>query len=57
MQQESGVAGKCETVHVPKSGIWFSCSIRRYKYPPDKAEYAVELVLKQAEVLSMHWLD
>ncbi len=29
--------------------------LRRYKYPPDKADEAVELVLKQAEVLSNSW--
>ncbi|WP_411188120.1 type I restriction enzyme endonuclease domain-containing protein [Pseudomonas sp.] len=26
-----------------------------YKYPPDKADEAIELVLKQAEVLSQNW--
>lgn len=30
--------------------------LRRYKYPPDKAEEAVDLVLKQAEVLSEIWV-
>ncbi|KCZ73514.1 type I site-specific deoxyribonuclease, HsdR family [Candidatus Methanoperedens nitroreducens] len=30
-------------------------TLQRYKYPPDKAEDAVELVLKQAEVLSNAW--
>lgn len=29
--------------------------LRRYKYPPDKADEAIELVLKQAEVLSNVW--
>ena len=29
--------------------------LRRYKYPPDKTTEAVELVLKQAEVLSNAW--
>ncbi|HNP52673.1 MAG TPA: type I restriction endonuclease subunit R, partial [Nitrosomonas nitrosa] len=29
--------------------------LRRYKYPPDKTDEAVELVLKQAEVLSEAW--
>ncbi|HHJ15469.1 MAG TPA: type I restriction endonuclease subunit R [Gammaproteobacteria bacterium] len=29
--------------------------LRRYKYPPDKMPEAVELVLKQAEVLSNQW--
>ena len=29
--------------------------LRRYKYPPDKADEAVELVLKQAEALSDQW--
>ena len=30
-------------------------TLQRYKYPPDVAEGAVELVLKQAEVLSNAW--
>lgn len=30
-------------------------TLRRYKYPPDKTEAAIELVLKQAEVLSDEW--
>ena len=30
-------------------------TLRRYKYPPDKADEAIELVLKQAEVLSQQW--
>jgi len=30
-------------------------TLRRYKYPPDKTELAIELVLKQAEVLSNEW--
>lgn len=29
--------------------------LRRYKYPPDQAEEAIDLVLKQAEVLSQTW--
>ena len=29
--------------------------LRKYKYPPDKTPEAVELVLKQAEVLSEQW--
>jgi type I restriction enzyme R subunit len=29
--------------------------MRRYKYPPDKTDEAIELVLKQAEVLSNGW--
>ena len=29
--------------------------LRRYKYPPDKQAEAVELVLKQAEVLTNEW--
>ena len=29
--------------------------LRRYKYPPDKQDEAVELVLRQAEVLSDGW--
>nr|WP_220128155.1 type I restriction endonuclease subunit R [Halomonas kenyensis] len=31
-------------------------TLQRYKYPPDKAPEAVELVLKQAETLSSYWL-
>ncbi|WP_447778380.1 type I restriction endonuclease subunit R [Pseudomonas chlororaphis] len=30
-------------------------TLRRYKYPPDTADEAIELVLKQAEVLSESW--
>lgn len=30
-------------------------ALRRWKYPPDKADEAVELCLKQAEALSEHW--
>ncbi|MCV5526237.1 DUF3387 domain-containing protein, partial [Escherichia coli] len=30
-------------------------TLRRYKYPPDKTPGAVELILKQAEVISNHW--
>ena len=30
-------------------------TLQRYKYPPDQAPEAVELVLKQAEVLSNGW--
>jgi len=30
-------------------------TLQRYKYPPDMAEGAIELVLKQAEVLSNAW--
>ncbi len=30
-------------------------TLRRYRYPPDKTEAAIELVLKQAEVLSEEW--
>ncbi len=30
-------------------------TLQRYKYPPDKAPEAIELVLKQAEVLSNGW--
>jgi len=29
--------------------------LRRYKYPPDRADEAIDLVLKQAEVLSDQW--
>jgi type I restriction enzyme R subunit len=31
-------------------------TLQKYKYPPDKATEAVELVLKQAEVLSAMWV-
>ena len=30
-------------------------TLQRYKYPPDQAQEAIELVLQQAEVLSGHW--
>ena len=30
-------------------------TLQKYKYPPDKADEAIELVLKQAEVLSNEW--
>ncbi|MER3140150.1 type I restriction endonuclease subunit R [Salmonella enterica] len=30
-------------------------TLRKYKYPPDKTAGAVELILKQAEVISNHW--
>jgi type I restriction enzyme R subunit len=30
-------------------------TLRKYKYPPDKTEEAIELVLKQAEILSYEW--
>lgn len=30
-------------------------TLQKYKYPPDKASEAVELVIKQAEVLSNEW--
>lgn len=30
-------------------------TLRRYKYPPDKTEEAIELVHKQAEVFSNEW--
>ncbi|MDN6297923.1 MAG: type I restriction endonuclease subunit R [Halomonas sp.] len=30
-------------------------TLRRYKYPPDKAVEAVELIMQQAEVLSNQW--
>lgn len=30
-------------------------TLQKYKYPPDKAVEAIELILKQAEVLSNHW--
>ena len=30
-------------------------TLQRYKYPPDKTLEAVELVLKQAELLSSSW--
>jgi len=30
-------------------------TLQRYKYPPDKAAQAIELVMKQAEALSNVW--
>jgi type I restriction enzyme R subunit len=30
-------------------------TLRRYKYPPDKTEAAIQLVLEQAERLSEDW--
>jgi type I restriction enzyme R subunit len=30
-------------------------ALRKWKYPPDKADEAIELCLKQAEVLSHGW--
>jgi len=30
-------------------------TLRRYKYPPDKQEEAIQLVLEQAERLSDEW--
>ncbi|MFB9146922.1 type I restriction endonuclease subunit R [Halomonas alkalicola] len=30
-------------------------TLQRYKYPPDQAPEAVELIMQQAEVLSNHW--
>lgn len=30
-------------------------ALRRWKYPPDKADEAIELCLKQAEALSEQW--
>ncbi|MGC1039979.1 type I restriction endonuclease subunit R [Pantoea agglomerans] len=32
-------------------------TLRKYKYPPDKTPYAVELILKQAEVVSNSWTN
>lgn len=32
-------------------------ALRKWKYPPDKADEAIELCLKQAEVLSASWTD
>ena len=31
--------------------------LRKYKYPPDKADSAVELVLQQAEALGEAWVS
>ena len=31
--------------------------LRKYKYPPDKQERATQLVLEQAEVVSMDWAE
>jgi type I restriction enzyme R subunit len=30
-------------------------TLRRYKYPPDKQKAAMELVMKQAEVMADEW--
>lgn len=30
-------------------------TLQRWKYPPDKADGAIELVMKQAEILSNEW--
>lgn len=30
--------------------------LKRYKYPPDKQEEAIEMVLRQAEMLSAEWV-
>ena len=30
-------------------------ALKKWKYPPDKADEAIELCLKQAEALSQHW--
>ncbi|MBS0850013.1 type I restriction endonuclease subunit R [Citrobacter sp. JGM124] len=30
-------------------------TLRKYKYPPDKTPHAVELILRQAEVMSNYW--
>ena len=30
-------------------------TLQRYKYPPDNAPAAIELIMEQAEVLSNHW--
>ncbi len=30
-------------------------TLQRYKYPPDKAAEVIDLVMKQAEVLSLAW--
>ena len=30
--------------------------LRKYKYPPDQQEAAIELVLRQAEVLGEEWM-
>ena len=32
-------------------------ALRRWKYPPDKADEAIDLCLKQAEVLSQSWVN
>lgn len=31
--------------------------LRKYKYPPDKTEAAIDLVLQQAETLSESWVE
>ena len=34
---------------------WVKRVLRKYKYPPDQAEEAVELVLQQVETLGEVW--
>lgn len=43
-----------ETVRA-KLRILVRRTLQRFKYPPDKSDEAIELVLKQAEVLSNSW--
>lgn len=43
-----------ETVRA-KLRILVRRTLQKYKYPPDKSDQAIELILKQAEVLSNSW--
>lgn len=43
-----------ETVRA-KLRILVRRTLQKYKYPPDKSDEAIELILKQAEVLSNSW--
>lgn len=36
--------------------LMVKCILRKYKYPPDSADSAVELVLQQAEALGQSWM-
>lgn len=38
-----------------KLRILVRCTLQKYKYPPDRAPAAVELIMKQAEALSNAW--
>ncbi len=38
--------------------VWMRCrsGLRKYKYPPDQQDGAVELVLQQAKALGEAWM-